>query len=193
LSPNYRLFVPQLPPFCPKLPPFCPRAPRENRIDKPKNGNAKNRKALKALKAFKLRCPDRLTCGRPALTMGTEIRTGRDNIILFPTGRNQQETAGRTGGHNIYSHGSATRSAQRRPDRGRRPAQTPGAYNRVFTDHPGPHEPAHHPQKSQYERGEGRQVFISTGRHRPGPGRTGPRSDQQEPPRGSGPYFYRRT
>ena len=28
-------------------------------------------------------------------------------MILFPTGKNQRETAGQNRGHNIYSHGSA--------------------------------------------------------------------------------------
>ena len=65
--------------------------------------------------------------------MGTEIRTGRDNIILFPTGRNQQETAGRTGGHNIYSHGSATRSAQRPARSGQETSADPQGHITEFS------------------------------------------------------------
>ena len=68
-----------------------------------------------------------LTPGRPAPTMtaGEKRPPGAPGRFYFLPAKISGKPQAKTGGHNIYSHGSARRSAQRRPDQGRRPAQTP--------------------------------------------------------------------
>lgn len=79
----------------------------------------------------------RLDAGPPGPhnSSGTEIRTRSDRLILFPTGRNQRETAAKTGGHKYIqsrerphdqrSAGPIRAGDQRRP---------PGPGNKVLSN-----------------------------------------------------------